>query len=92
MKTLKLLATLLGVVAIITGMSSCEKDKDDSNECCTYSYTDGGVTYTYKACEDGTVVYTTSEGVRETYSWKDEYDSWAEVKTYFLEEVDGTCN
>jgi hypothetical protein len=92
MKILQLIARLLGAIALVTGMSACNKDDDKGgNECCSYSYTDNGITYTFKACESGTLTYTTSEGVRETYNWEDYYDSWSEVKQSFLDEG-GSCD
>jgi cyclic lactone autoinducer peptide len=44
MRLLKLIASLVGVFAILTGNSACKKD----NECCTYTY-QGATT---SVCED----------------------------------------
>ena len=81
----------LGAIAVLTGFNSCNKDDE---ECCTISYRDGQYTYTWRACEDGTVVYTyTGPGTKETetYSWLNDYDTWNQVKGEFIDEG-GTCN
>lgn len=66
---------LFGAVATISGLSSCNKD-DGGNECCTVVY-DG---YKYVACEDGSMTISEDGEVIESYSWKQEFNSWAEVK------------
>ncbi len=87
---LRFTAMLTGGVTVLAGLSSCDKDKDNSNECCTVSYTEDDATYSYELCEDGSFVYSyTYDGKTETYSlnWKEEYDyTWAEAKEMFLDE------
>lgn len=82
---------ILGAVALIAGINACDKDDDDGMECCTLTEKDGSITYKWKACEDGSVTYSYTGGPTETYSWKDEYSSWSEVKELFLEDG-GTCD
>ena len=89
MRIFKLFALLIGTIAISFGINACNKDK--GKECCTFSYRDGGVTYTYEACDDGIIKYSTSDGDYYTYSWKDDYDSWAEVKNIMIS-YGATCD
>ena len=88
MRIFKSIAMLFGAVVLITGLNSC--NKDDDIECCTFSYTEGDITYSYKACEDGDITLSYGD-VTEKYSWKDEYGSWKEVKDIFLD-YGASCN
>lgn len=82
-KTLKLMAMLFGAIAVLVGSSSCSDD--DDNECCTLTETYDSVTYTYVACEDGSLTYTVN-GVTETDNWTDYFDNWAAIKAMAIEE------
>mgnify|MGYP001014016723 CR=1 FL=1 len=94
MKIFKIAARVIGVIALIAGVSSC-KDDEAKVECCTFSstYTYEGVTTTYsgRACSDGT--YTTTEnGVTESGKWNEDGDyTWAELKAE-LAEYDAKCS
>ena len=89
MKSFKLLAMLFGAIVMIAGFNSCSKD-DDSNECCTITYSYGTYSYTITACEDGTVTYNEG-GEIDVGTWHDEHSNWAEVKAGML--VEGaSCN
>ena len=90
MKILKTLSIIIGTVAITFGLDSCKKD--DNNECCTFSYQDDDVTYTFRACEDGKITYSYTGGETETYSWKEDYDTWEEVRSLMVNDYDATCN
>jgi hypothetical protein len=89
MRVIKNLSIFIGAVALIAGLNSCKKDNDI--ECCTFSYIDEDITYTFKACSDGKLTYSYGD---ETYteSWKDDYDTWSEVKSLMINEYDATCN
>ena len=53
MKTLRLVAKLLGISLLILGFnSSCKKDDDDGGECITCTYTYGNVTESFTYCKD----------------------------------------
>lgn len=68
MKKLRLLFKLLGVVALLIGLSSCKKDKDESCITCTFTYDDGD-TDTEKICESDD-------------DWEEYADSWEDFVTY----------
>lgn len=91
MKLIKLSAQLLGVVALIFGASSCNKDDDAGIECCTFTATYDSYTITGKACEDGTYTYT-YDGTTTSGNWEDDYDSWAEVKAELISDYGATCS
>jgi uncharacterized lipoprotein YehR (DUF1307 family) len=84
MKIFKFLALLFGAIAMLIGSGSCKKD-EDKTECCSYSITEQGITYTYKACEDGKLYYSKTGEPTVTYSWTDDYGSWAEVKDEYIQ-------
>lgn len=90
-KVLKFSALALGALGLVTGMNSCSKDDDDSNDCCTFTYTYDGETGTVKACEDGSITYTYGDGTTDTDNWKEDYDSWADMKAEFIK-YGGTCD
>lgn len=79
---------VFGAASLIFGINSC--DKDDDNECCTLTYTDGDETYTVRACEDGSITYTYNDQTY-SYNWKDDFDSWAEIKAEAIAEG-ATCS
>ena len=87
MKIFKIAARLIGIIALIAGVSSC-KDDDANIECCTFSGTDtyNGVTtsYTVSACSDGKLTYV-EDGDTDVDTWKGDYGSWAEVKAQLTE-------
>ncbi len=95
-KIIRLSATLAGAFSLITGFTACSKDDDNNNnnnggiECCSYTYTENGNTYTYKACSDGTYIFI-DNGV--TYTYTDSYiaDNWEYYKSY-IKKIGGTCN
>jgi len=89
MRIYKSIAMLFGAVVLITGLNSC--NKDDDIKCCTFSYTYDGSTYSYEACENGTLTYSLDGDVVDKYSWKDDYGSWKEVKDIFLD-YGANCN
>ncbi|MDH5368159.1 MAG: hypothetical protein OEW67_14325 [Cyclobacteriaceae bacterium] len=96
MKLIKLTANIIGVFALLTGISSCKDDEVAANECCTLTetYTYNGVTetYTQKACQDGTWTYTYGDGTTGSYKWNDDPTyTWTEVKSYMVS-AGATCS
>ena len=89
MKILKFSAMALGAAALIIGFNSCKKDK--GIECCTYSYIEDGIRYSFKACEDGKMTYSYTGGETETYDWHDDYGNWSELRQAFID-YGGTCD
>ena len=89
MKILKNLSIITGIVALTVGLDSCKKK--DTNECCTFSYQDDDVTYSITACESGKITYSYGD---ETYtgSWKEDYGTWAEVKSLLVNDYGATCS
>ena len=88
-KVFKLIAMLFGVITLIVGAGSCSDD-DDSNDCCTITYSYDTYTYTIEACEDGSITYNEGGDI-STGNWHDDYSNWAEVKETMLEE-DAKCD
>ncbi|MBN2524126.1 MAG: hypothetical protein JXB24_12710 [Bacteroidales bacterium] len=74
MKTLRLIAKLVGISLIILGFnSSCKKDKDDDGEVITCvvdlsGYGMGTYTYTYREDDPST--------------WEDDFETWNDLKEY----------
>jgi hypothetical protein len=98
MKTfIKFFAITLGAFFSALGISSCSSsDDDNTNECCTYSYVDGGNTYTYTACENGSYTYSINGQVVDDTPWTSESfgdgnTTWEQMKAAALAEG-GTCN
>jgi hypothetical protein len=95
MKTLRIVAMFIGVLGTVFGLNSCKKDepeKVDTQECCSATSTEGVVSYTTKACEDGTFTYTySSGGTTETYTgdFSNDY-TWAYVKGDIISS-NGSC-
>ena len=77
MKILKLSANFFGLFALITGLSSCGKDKDkDSATCCSSTFSYSSNDFTTEVCEDGTITNSYMyDG--ETYTYTDKLD-WEE--------------
>jgi hypothetical protein len=92
MRIFKLFAFLIGAGSLLFSASSCKKD--DGQECCTATETYDGITVKYTACEDGTLSYTyTGDDARGSFtsSWTDDFDNWADVKEYAIDEG-ASCN
>ena len=88
---IKFYAIALGALFSLLGISSCSSDDDNNtNECCTYSYTDEGVTYTYTYCADGSYTYAIDGVVIDDTPWSND-SSWDEIKSELLSEG-ATCN
>jgi len=88
MKILKNLSIITGMFALIVGVNSCKKE--DTNECCTFSYTYDDITLSVTACEDGNMTVSYGD---ETYteSWKDDYGSWSEMRSEMVD-YGATCS
>lgn len=94
MKLLKLMASFIGAIALIAGVSSCKDE--ETIECCTSTetYTYDGVTetYTINACANGTYSYVETDGTTGSGNWNDDGDySWDEIKSYILDNG-GSCS
>lgn len=81
MKSLKTIAKIAGTFSFLGGISSCETIE---RECCYYSMSYGGDSYTQEICSDGD--YKTVKVDDEvTYTYKSEwfnyYDSWREARS-----------
>ncbi len=106
-KFFRFAATLTGAIALVTGFTACGKDDDsigssigkEGVECCSYTGTgidDGqSYTYTYIFCEDGTYVYSNSDGDYETGYWTEYWDTttdWDDMKSYMQSEYGAKCD
>tara|TARA_Y100000766_G_scaffold71653_1_gene60206 strand:- start:1014 stop:1268 length:255 start_codon:yes stop_codon:yes gene_type:complete len=77
----KFFAIFLGTF-FTSGLISCSSDDDaSSRQCCTYSYIDQGITYTYTYCPDGTYTYSIDGEVIYSGTW-DDWGTWEEVSSY----------
>ena len=90
MKNLKIIARLFGALAILVPVSSCSKD--DSKDCCSYSYTEDGNTYSYEICSDGSYTYIyNGESYTDDIDFEDYgFDGWDEIKGY-LDDAGWDC-
>lgn len=89
-KTLKLMAMLFGVIALATGGISC-KDDDDSNDCCSVSWTYYEYTRSMKICKDGDFTAKEDGETVGTGDWNDYEDSWADAKATVESESGKDC-
>ena len=94
MKVVKFLALILGFVGSILSLNSCKKDEPEvvTQECCNFSVTYTGNSYSVKYCEDGTQKSSgTYNGQQITIEgrWDTDY-TWAYVKANSLS-YGGTC-
>ena len=78
-RILKFFAIFLGTF-FTAGLISCSSD--DDNQCCTYTYVDGGNTYVYTYCQDGTYTYSLNGVVQDSGTWSDWNTTWDEIQTY----------
>ena len=73
----KFFAIFLGTF-FTAGLISCSSDND--NDCCTFSYIDEGITYTYSYCPDGTYTYSIDGQVMYTGTW-DDWTTWEDISS-----------
>ena len=76
-RILKLFAIFLGTFFTV-GLVSCSSDSD--NDCCTFSYVDAGITYTYSYCPDGSYTYSVDGEVISTGTW-DDWTTWEDISS-----------
>ena len=76
-RILKLFAIFLGTF-FTAGLVSCSSDSD--NDCCTFSYVDEGITYTYSYCPDGSYTYSVDGDVIYTGTWED-WGTWEDISS-----------
>ena len=75
---LKLFVIFLGTF-FTAGLVSCSSD--DDNDCCSFSYVDDGITFTYTYCPDGTSTYSIDGEVISTGTWDDEETTWEDISS-----------
>lgn len=86
MKLIKLTANIIGVFALLAGVSSCKDDEVTKNECCFYTYGDLNTRIsTIEACQDGILTETFDDGsTGGEDSWLDDVPTWDEMKAHML--------
>ena len=79
-RILKLFVIFLGTF-FTAGLVSCSSYSDSDSECCTFSYVDEGITYTYTYCPDGTYTYSVDGDVIYSGNWDDDGTTWEDVSS-----------